>query len=196
MNIGSISHEEELDKLLDSEKELVLAFLVEQSQSSKAVRESLEKALSTNPEGRAYTIDVQNVRNVAARYQVTAAPTVLRINGCQTLDRLVGPQAPAAYAALLKPTPPAKLAATTASKQPPVKVYVTNSCPWCRKLESYLDKRGVKYTKVNLETNPSAARDMTNKSGQRGVPQSDIGGTMVIGFDLARINQLLGLPKE
>jgi glutaredoxin-like YruB-family protein len=87
-----------------------------------------------------------------------------------------------------------KSATNAAPKQPPVKVYVTNACPWCRKLEAYLDRYRVKYTKVNVETDPAAAHEMTSKSGQRGVPQSDIGGTMVVGFDLARISGLLQLP--
>jgi len=198
MNIGSFSKEEELDQLIDSElgsnKEFILAFLAEDSQSSKVARESLAEALSTHPDSRAFTVDVRSVRNVAARYQVTAAPTVVRVNGCQILDRLVGPQTPAAYATLMKPAVPMKSATNAAPKQPPVKVYVTNACPWCRKLEAYLDRYRVKYTKVNVETDPAAAHEMTSKSGQRGVPQSDIGGTMVVGFDLARISGLLQLP--
>jgi glutaredoxin-like YruB-family protein len=94
----------------------------------------------------------------------------------------------------MKPAVPMKSATNAAPKQPPVKVYVTNACPWCRKLEAYLDRYRVKYTKVNVETDPAAAHEMTSKSGQRGVPQSDIGGTMVVGFDLARISGLLQLP--
>jgi glutaredoxin-like YruB-family protein len=198
MTIGAFTREEELDQLIDSElgrnKEFILAFLVEDSQSSKAARQSLVDALSTHPDSRVFTVDVKSARNVAARYQVTAAPTVVRVNGCQILDRLVGPQPSAAYAALMKPPVSLKAATNVASKQPTVKVYVTNSCPWCRKLETYLDRNRIKYTKVNVETDPTAAFEMSNKSGQLGVPQSDIGGTMVIGFDLARISKLLQLP--
>jgi thioredoxin-like negative regulator of GroEL len=133
MSIGAFTTEDELDQLIDSElgskKEFILAFLAEDSQSSKVARESLEEALSTHPDSRVFTVDVRSVRNVAARYQVTAAPTVMRANGCQILDRLVGPQPSAAYAALMKPPAPVKAATNVASKQPPVKVYVTNGCP-------------------------------------------------------------------
>lgn len=198
MSIGAFATENELDQLIDSElgsnKEFILAFLAEDSQSSKVARESLVEALSTHPDSRAFTVDVRSVRNVAARYQVTAAPTVVRVNGCRILERLVGPQTPAAYAALMKPAVPVKAATNAGSKQPPVKVYVTNGCPWCRKLENYLDRYRVTYTKVNVETDPASAHEMTKKSGQRGVPQSDIGGTMVVGFDVARISKLLQLP--
>jgi glutaredoxin 3 len=37
------------------------------------------------------------------------------------------------------------------------------------------------------------AREMIEKSGQYGVPVIDIDGEIVIGFDRARINALLGL---
>jgi len=81
------------------------------------------------------------------------------------------------------------------STPPSVKLYVTNGCPWCRKLETYLDRYQVKYTKVYVNTDLTAAHEMTSKSGERGVPQSDIGGTMVVGFDLVRISKLLRLPE-
>lgn len=77
-----------------------------------------------------------------------------------------------------------------------VKLYVTNTCPWCRRLESYLDRRGVNYTKLNVSTDVNAARAMVRKSGHQGVPQAEIDGTMVVGFDKARIDQLLRLPRE
>ena len=34
---------------------------------------------------------------------------------------------------------------------------------------------------------------MVRKSGQQGVPQTDINGKMVIGFDKDKINNLLGI---
>lgn len=197
MSLRAISQEQDLEPLLDGQEELLLAFLIENNQGSTTARGSLEQALASNPQAKAYSIDARNVRNLAGRFQVTAVPTVLRVRGNETLDRLVGPQSPATYAALLQPKlrrqdqdPKAKPA------QPSVKVYVTNSCPWCRRLESYLDQRGVRYTKVNVQNDPAAARAMVQKSGQQGVPQAEIGGTMVVGFDKARIDQLLRLPKE
>jgi hypothetical protein len=34
---------------------------------------------------------------------------------------------------------------------------------------------------------------MVRRSGQRGVPQTDINGEMIVGFNKARINELLGI---
>ena len=77
-----------------------------------------------------------------------------------------------------------------------VTLYVTNTCPWCRRLESYLRRSGVHFTKLNVSTDVAAAHAMVRKSGHQGVPQAEIDGTMVVGFDKARIDQLLRLPGE
>lgn len=197
MPLAAIQNEQDLQPLLDGNQELLLAFLIEQNQGSSAARGALEQALASNPEAKAYSVDARAVRNLSSRFQVTAVPTVLRVRGPDTLDRLVGPQSPGTYAALMKP----KLRSTSQNQtkpnsQPSVKLYVTNTCPWCRKLESYLDRRGVRYSKVNVSTDLAAAHAMVRKSGQQGVPQAEIDGTMVVGFDKARIDNLLGLSKE
>lgn len=197
MPLAPIRSEQELEPLLESNQDLLLAFLVDQNQGSAAARGALEQALASNPDAKAYSVDARAVRNVSGRFGVTAVPTVVRVRGRETLERLVGPQSPGTYAALMKP----KSRSTNQNQSKPhaqtsVKLYVTNSCPWCRKLESYLDRRGVRYTKVNVSTDVAAAHAMVRKSGQRGVPQAEIDGTMVVGFDKARIDRLLGLSEE
>lgn len=57
----------------------------------------------------------------------------------------------------------------------------------------YLRERGVRFRDVDVSRDPVAARDMVRRSGQQGVPVIDINGKIVIGFDRAKINQLLGL---
>lgn len=194
MSLLSIHHEQELDQVLAQDNELLLAFLIDDSQASTTAREALEKALALRPEGHAYAVNARTVRNAASRFGVTAVPTVLRMRQGQTVDKLVGPQSQATYAALLAPSLSANNKPTEdATKRVPVKVYVTNTCPWCRRLESYLDQHQVRYTKVNVQNDPAAAHEMQRKSGQLGVPQADIGGQMVVGFDKARIDKLLNL---
>jgi glutaredoxin-like YruB-family protein len=101
---------------------------------------------------------------------------------------------PSIYATLPRPkSRGAKPSQTTTDCKSAVKLYVTNSCPWCRKLESYLDRHGVQYSKFDVSTDVAAARAMMRRSGQQGVPQAEIDGTMVVGFDKSRIDQLLGL---
>ncbi len=74
-----------------------------------------------------------------------------------------------------------------------VTIYTTPTCPWCQVAKRYLASRNIPYTEVNVAADPAAALEMIQKSGQQGVPVLDIDGEIVIGFDRARIDQLLGL---
>lgn len=74
-----------------------------------------------------------------------------------------------------------------------IRVYTTNTCPWCTKVKNYLESKNVNYEEVNVGLNRVAAMEMVNKSGQMGVPVLDINGKIVVGFDKNRIDTLLGL---
>lgn len=72
-----------------------------------------------------------------------------------------------------------------------VKVYSTPSCPWCSVAKKYLSSKNISFDDIDVSRNMSAAREMVQKSGQRGVPVIDINGSIVIGFDQAKIDTLL-----
>ena len=77
--------------------------------------------------------------------------------------------------------------------QPRVVVFSTPTCTYCGMAKRYLRERGIRFTEIDVSRDPQAAQDMIRKSGRQGVPQIDIGGTIVVGFDRARIDQLLHL---
>lgn len=79
------------------------------------------------------------------------------------------------------------------SAQPRVIVFSTPNCPYCNMAKRYLRERGIRFRDVDVSRDPAAARDMVRRSGQQGVPVIDINGKIVVGFDRAKINQLLGL---
>lgn len=74
-----------------------------------------------------------------------------------------------------------------------VTVYTTNTCPWCVKVKDYLKENNVQYTEKNVSADRSAAKEMIDKSQQRGVPVVDINGNIVVGFDKEQIDALLNL---
>ncbi len=78
-------------------------------------------------------------------------------------------------------------------KQKRVIIFTTPTCPHCNRAKRYLRERGVRFRDVDVSRDQAAARDMVRRSGQQGVPVLDIGGKIVIGFDRAKIDQLLGL---
>ncbi len=72
-----------------------------------------------------------------------------------------------------------------------ITVYSAEWCAFCHAATDYFDKLGVKYTKKDVEHDPSAGLEAVDKSGQRGIPVIDIAGDIIVGFDRPRIDTAL-----
>jgi glutaredoxin 3 len=72
-----------------------------------------------------------------------------------------------------------------------IKVYSTPTCPWCRMLKDYLKEKNIEFENVDVSTDTKAAKYMVEKSGQMGVPQTEINGKMIVGFDREAIDEEL-----
>jgi NADH-dependent peroxiredoxin subunit F len=79
---------------------------------------------------------------------------------------------------------------------PNVVVYYTDSCPYCRMVKAFLDRRGVGYRAINVGRDQQAAREMIERSGQYGVPVTTVDGEVIIGFDARRLSALFGEEKS
>jgi glutaredoxin 3 len=76
--------------------------------------------------------------------------------------------------------------------QPRVIIFTTPTCGFCNQTKSYFRQKGIKYRDVDVTRDPAAARDMVRRSGQHGVPVTDIEGRIVVGFNRPKIDRLLG----
>ena len=79
-------------------------------------------------------------------------------------------------------------------------VYKTAWCGVCSKLTAYLDKKGVEYVAKDIEKDRDAAAELQAKAKEKGVPTGsvpviDVGGELMVGFDRARLEELLGPTK-
>jgi len=72
-----------------------------------------------------------------------------------------------------------------------IKVYTTPTCPYCHMLKDWLKQKGIKFEDVDVSSDHDAAHEMIEKSGQMGVPQIDIGGKIIVGFDRVAIEKEL-----
>lgn len=72
-----------------------------------------------------------------------------------------------------------------------IKVYSTPTCPWCSMAKKYLDSKNLEFVDVDVSADRTAAAEMVDKSGQRGVPVIEIDGNIVIGFDKEKIDGLI-----
>ena len=73
-----------------------------------------------------------------------------------------------------------------------VTIYSTPTCPYCDMAKKYLKEKGVEYTEIDVSTDQAKAKEMVDKSGQMGVPVLDINGTIIVGFDQKKIDEVLG----
>lgn len=74
-----------------------------------------------------------------------------------------------------------------------VKVYTTNTCPWCDKAKSYLKSKEVEFEELNVQDDMVAREEMIKKSKQMGVPVLDVNRTIIIGFDKPAIDTALNI---
>lgn len=74
-----------------------------------------------------------------------------------------------------------------------VKIYSTPTCPYCTMAKQFLKNNQVSFEDVDVSGSEEAADEMVRLSGQMGVPVLDIEGEIIVGFDKARIAQVLGI---
>ena len=72
-----------------------------------------------------------------------------------------------------------------------IKVYSTPTCVYCKTLKGYLKKHNKEFDDIDVSKDEKQLEEMIKKSGQMGVPVVDIDGTTIIGFDKAKIDELL-----
>ena len=73
-----------------------------------------------------------------------------------------------------------------------IKVYTTNTCPWCVKVKYYLKSENIEFEELNVQDDMTAREEMIKKSNQMGVPVLDNNNTIIIGFDKPAILKALG----
>jgi len=140
-----------------------------------------------------FTVDVSRVTDVHPRFGIRTAPSLVLLKRGQAVSIVKGCQTASHYESVLTGRGPGIAPADRQKKYRQVVVYTTPACTWCNTLKTYLKAHNVLFREVNVAADPSLAEAMVRKSGQQGVPQTEIDGQIVVGFDKARINQLLDL---
>jgi glutaredoxin len=84
-----------------------------------------------------------------------------------------------------------------AAGTPVVTIYGTSWCGACRAARQYLTERKIPFADKDIENDPAAARELGEKASKLGIPTDrvpviDVRGRLLLGFDRARIEALLG----
>ena len=188
-----LSHDELMQQIKGREKAYLLLYKKGSEQSECSLR-NLSEAKADEKQVSIFLADVTRVRDIHEKYNITSVPTMLEFEDGRFVNTLKGCHEPGFYKSFFENAIyAAKVAANAEKPQKRVTVYTTPTCSWCTTLKTHLKKHGVRYTEVDVSRDQNAAQEMQRKSGQMGVPQTDIGGEMIVGFDKGRIDRLLGL---
>lgn len=76
---------------------------------------------------------------------------------------------------------------------PSVVIYSTPTCIYCKLEKEFLREHKIAFTEINVAEDTQAAQQMIMKSGQSGVPVTEIDGKLVVGFDKPALKKLLNL---
>ena len=74
-----------------------------------------------------------------------------------------------------------------------VTIYSTPTCSYCNLAKNYFADHKIEFNEVDVSLDQKKAEAMVQKSGQMGVPQIEIDGKIIVGFDKEAIDKELGI---
>ena len=190
MNFVEIHSYAELEKALQGTEKSFLLIHKKGTEQSDCALKNLQR-IKAETDFPLYTVDVTRVYDVHPRFGIRTAPSLVLLSHGQIVNIFKGCQTPGYYEAILSGKGMGIYQSEQAKKSRKVVVYTTPTCTWCNTLKTYLKKNLVPFREVNVAADSAQLEAMVRKSGQQGVPQTEIDGQMIVGFDKSRINQLL-----
>jgi len=172
----------------------LLLFKKGSAQSDCAYKNFLTAAKKATESNKVLCLaDVNEVRDIHTEYGVTSVPTLLHFEKGIMRNLVKGCHQPEQFNVIFDKSAVAMPLNGEKKSQKNVTVYTTPTCTWCNTIKRHLQEYGIRYREVDVSRDQKAAEEMVRRSGQQGVPQTDINGEIIVGFDKPRINRLLGI---
>ena len=190
-----ISDLTELKTLQQSKEKVWLLLYKKGSAQSDCAYDNFSK-IERNEKGEVLcSADVTQVKDIHPGYNITSVPSLLYFEHGTLKNVVKGCHKPDQFNAIFDRS--VFVAASSNDKKPVrnVTVYTTPTCSWCTTIKRHLQENGVQFREVNVAADQKAAEALVKKSGQQGVPQTEINGQIIVGFDKTRINSLLGINQ-
>ena len=193
MKVIDIKSDAELSAYLKKNERVYVLLYKSGSENSDCAFGNLKNA-SDRAEGEfvLLTADVNSVRDIHPKYNIETAPTLLEfensrlkgtVKGCQSKDFYASHFNNALYSSHQN----------EGKQQKRVVVYSTPTCPHCNSLKDYLKRNQIQFRDIDVSKDQKMAQELVRKSGQQGVPQTEINGKIIVGFNRPKINELLGI---
>jgi len=191
MNLINIDSYKNLQEHLSTTPNAYLLLYKSGSDASECALHNLAKTNSKQAD--VFVADVAKVRDIHPQFGVKTAPVLLSFQESKLMNTFKGCNDVSFYDKIFDKDYYVAKEGEEKKPQKRVTVYSTPSCSWCNTLKKHLDHHGIRYKDIDVSKDTKAAEAMTKKSGQQGVPQTDINGQIIVGFDKNRINSLLGI---
>jgi glutaredoxin-like YruB-family protein len=188
----NISSYNELNKKLLKTGKSVLLLYKSGSEQSQCALKNIDVAMKEVTAFPLFIADVSVVRDIHENFAVTSVPSLLVFEDGNLSGIVKGCQDPEFYGAVAEKD--IFRNKTTQSAEKPAKnvtVYSTPACSWCNTLKTWLNKNNIRFRDIDVSADQRAAEELVRRSGQQGVPQTDINGRIVVGFDQAKLKELL-----
>lgn len=74
-----------------------------------------------------------------------------------------------------------------------VSIYTTPTCTYCKATKEFFNENNVEFQEFDVAADAVRREEMIERSGQMGVPVIMIDNDVVVGFNKAKLSELLGL---
>jgi glutaredoxin-like YruB-family protein len=189
------SHEEMLKAIKDKEKAFVFLYKKDSDLSNCALK-NINAALTETEKLTMVAADVSSVKDIHENYNISSVPSLLEFENGSFIKVIKGCNDESYYKILFDNVVFYSASGEKPKNQKNVVVYSTPTCSWCTTLKNYLRKNNVRFRDIDVSRDENSAQEMVKKSGQQGVPQMNINGRIVVGFDRNKINELLEIQYK
>jgi glutaredoxin-like YruB-family protein len=190
--IQAYSHSDLLNTIKNKEKAYLLLFKQGSEISDCAFKNIAAGAKDIKDLVILYA-NVNEIRDIHDKYNITTVPSLLEFEMGVFKNLFKGCNDVKYYKALFEDAIYYAETKNQEKSQKKVKIYSTPTCSWCNALKAYLKLHRIRYKDIDVSRDQQAAEELLRRSGQAGVPQTEINGEIIVGFNKARINELLGI---
>ena len=190
--LEKIQNKDQFNKSIsDSDEKVLVLFYTESSQKSLKSLQALKNLNAKNEDAVIYTVDAKSVTDIHPGYGISSVPTVIVFRNGEAAEIITGVQTEGFYSRLLQKF---EVSNANGNGQPHrVTVYTTQTCPYCDSVKRYLSSKNVSYSEIDVSADEAAAQELVQMTGHQGVPQTEIDGKFVIGYDTNELDRLLNL---
>jgi len=161
------------------------------SEQSDCAHNALKSASTRHPELPVYSADINLVRDIHPVFKITTVPSLLQFENNELKNILKGCHQEGFYTSMFEEAVYQIKIKESGKPAKSVTVYSTPTCTWCNNLKQWLRKNQIPYSEIDVSRDEKAAQELVRRTGQQGVPQTEINGQIVVGFDQTRLKQLL-----